>query len=101
RRATVNRRFVTGLLFQAVATLVYRFDDATTDRRMRRAHLYASAAIALALFSTAAVAEKLQADAEPVRDIVFIVFMGDLSNPPGNANLTEASVLAYRTRFKG
>jgi hypothetical protein len=82
--------------------MVYRFDDATTDRRMYRARLYAAAVtiLASALFATAAVAEKLQADAEPVRDILLVVFMGDLSNPPGSANLTPASVFAYRTRFK-
>jgi hypothetical protein len=69
---------------------------------MNRARLCSTAVtiLASALFATAAVAEKLQADAEPVRDIALIVFMGDLSNPPSQANLTPASVYAYRTRFK-
>jgi hypothetical protein len=57
-------------------------------------------AVALALLAPAAVAEKLQADAEPVKDILLVVFMGDMSNPPGQANLTPAAVYAYRTRFK-
>ena len=69
---------------------------------MNRAHLCSTAVtiLASALFATAAVAEKLQADAEPVRDILLVVFMGDMSNVSSRANLTPASVFAYRTRFK-
>jgi hypothetical protein len=60
----------------------------------------AAAALGLAVCAATAWPQKLQADAEPVRDVMIVVLMGDLASLPGTANLTPAAVLTYRTRYK-